>query len=136
LLAQSYLGYVALLTEDEGLGRATEAVLRPHEELWANVDIFTNGPIVAMLAGAVAAQRRFVEADALFVRADTLLHERGLELHRNPMACYRGMSLLRSLDAEHHDRAAQVIRDAIGRTKAAGLDRLTARFEALSASPT
>jgi class 3 adenylate cyclase len=134
LLAQSYLGYVALLIEDEELGRATEAVLRPHEELWANVDIFTNGPITAMLAGAVAAQGRYDEADALFVRADTLLDERGLELHRNPMAWYRAMSLLRSPDAEHHDRAAQVIHEAIGRTSRAGLDRLTARFEALSAS--
>lgn len=136
LLAQSYLGYVALLTGDDELGRATEAVLRPHQALWANVDIFTNGPIVAMLAGAVAAQRRYDEADALFVRADALLHERGLELHRNPMASYRAMNLLRSPDPGLQDRAATVIRDAIGRTTAAGLDRLTAQFEALAAALT
>jgi class 3 adenylate cyclase len=132
LLAQSYLGYVALLTEDEELGRATESVLRPHERLWANVDIFTNGPITAMLAGAVAAQHRYDEADALFARADLLLDERGLQLLRNPVARYRALSLLRSTEAAHHDRARDVIREAVERTTAAGLDRLTALFTEMS----
>jgi hypothetical protein len=125
---------VALATEDGELGRATEAVLRPHEHLWANVDIFTNGPILAPLAAALGAQERYDDADALFVRADTLLADRGLQLHRNPVAWYRAVSLLRSADAEHRDRAQAVIRDAIERTSAAGLDRFTARFEALAAS--
>jgi tetratricopeptide (TPR) repeat protein len=134
LLAQSYLGYVALVTEDGELGRATESVLRPYEHLWANVDIFTNGPIVAPLAAALGAQERYDDADALFARADALLVDRGLQLHRNPVAWYRAVSLLRSAEAEHHDRAQTVIRDAVERTSAAGLDRFTVRFEALTTS--
>jgi class 3 adenylate cyclase/tetratricopeptide (TPR) repeat protein/DNA polymerase III delta prime subunit len=134
LLSQTYLGYVALGTGDRELGRATEAVLRPHAELWANVDIFTNGPISVMLAGAVGAQGRYDEADELYARADALLDERGLQLVRNPTAWYRATSLLQSDEAEHHERAEAVIREAVARTSAAGLDRLTARLEALSGS--
>jgi tetratricopeptide (TPR) repeat protein len=135
LLAQSYLGYVALLTEDGELGRATEAVLRPHQDLWANVDIFTNGPITAMLASAVGAQGRYDEAEDLFARADSLLAERGLHLVRNPIAWYRVLSLLHSEDAGHHDRARAVMSEVTARTSAAGLDRLTAKFEELRATP-
>jgi tetratricopeptide (TPR) repeat protein len=134
LLAQSYLGYVALVTEDGELGRATESVLRPYEHLWANVDIFTNGPIVAPLAAALGAQERYDDADALFARADALLVDRGLQLHRNPVAWYRAVNLLRRAEAEHHERAQTVIRDAVERTSAAGLDRFTVRFEALTTS--
>uniref|UniRef100_UPI0037CB6645 ATP-binding protein n=1 Tax=Nocardioides terrisoli TaxID=3388267 RepID=UPI0037CB6645 len=135
LLSQSYLGYVALVIDDVELGRAVEAVLRPHQDLWANVDIFTNGPISAMLAAAVGAQGRYGEADELFGRADALLDERGLHPIRNPIAWYRALSLLRSPDAEHHARAEVVIGDAIERTAAAGLDRFTAKFEALREEP-
>jgi tetratricopeptide (TPR) repeat protein len=134
LLAQSYLGYVALMTEDAELGRAAEAVLRPYQQLWANVDIFTNGPITAMLAAAVGAQGRYDEAEELFAHADGLLDERGLQPVRNPIAWYRAISLLRSDEAAHRDRAAAVIREAIERTSAAGLDRLTVRFETLATS--
>jgi tetratricopeptide (TPR) repeat protein len=134
LLAQTYLGYVALLTGDDALGRATEAVLRPHEHLWANVDIFTNGPISAMLAAAVGAQGRHDEADELFARADALLDECGMQLVRNPVAWFRALSLLQSAEAEHHERARAVIHESVARTSAAGLDRLTARFEELLAS--
>ena len=109
-------------------------MLRPHAELWANVDIFTNGPISVMLAGAVGAQGRYDEADELYARADALLDERGLQLVRNPTAWYRAFSLLQSDRADHRERAAEVIREAVARTSAAGLDRLTARFEELSGS--
>lgn len=131
LLAQSYLGYVALLIEDAELGRATEAVLRPHVDLWANVDIFTNGPISAMLAAAIGAQGRFDEAEELFARADALLEERGLHPVRNPIAGYRVISLLRGPNPEHREQARVVLRDAIARTSAAGLDRLCERFTAI-----
>jgi class 3 adenylate cyclase len=134
LLAQSYLGYVALVLEDAELGRAAEAVLRPHQDLWANVDIFTNGPITAMLGAAVGAQGRHDEAETLFAHADALLAERGLHPVRNPVSWYRALNLVRSADPAHRDRARAVIGETVERASAAGLDRMVAHVEALAAS--
>jgi class 3 adenylate cyclase/tetratricopeptide (TPR) repeat protein len=131
LSAWAYIAMLALLLDDPALGAAAENLFRPYRNLWINLQIFTNGPVVWMLAFAVAAQRRYDEAEELFERSDEMFAEQGLGLHRNLQLFYRSLALSRSDLTAHRRRARELARRGVAATALPELDRLRHRFELL-----
>ncbi|HVT21790.1 MAG TPA: hypothetical protein VHE57_10415, partial [Mycobacteriales bacterium] len=130
----SYSTMLALLLDDPDIGAAAEAMLRPYEHLWINLQVYCFGPVTWALAVAVAAQRRYDEAEELFDRTDALFAGQGMEMVRNYVRYDRALSLSRSGDPDHRRRARELARQCAEQAVADGMPGAQRHFDALADS--